>query len=114
MLAIGRMHLAVFTEHQQHFYLLRLVDAPEKAPEFIHNTVVISRGPFTTENDKALLQEHQIDVIVAKNAGGTGAAAKIKAARDLGIAVIMISRPVLPERNECHKAEQVLDWLHHS
>ena len=112
MLAIGRMHLAAFTPHQQHFYLLRLVDPPEIAPAFRDYHTVISRGPFTTEDDVKLLKTHEIDVIIAKNAGGRGAVAKIDAARALGIDVIMIDRPELPERAECQTVEDVLMWLH--
>lgn len=111
MLAIGRMHLARFYAHQQHFYLLRLVDAPTNPPEFADYEAEISRGPFTVEDDIVLLQKHRIDVIVAKNAGGAGASAKIEAARALGIEVIMIDRPALPETDSCHGPEEVLGWL---
>lgn len=114
MLAIGRMHLAQFTQHQQHFYLLRLVDKPETPPQFADYVAEISRGPFTLENDIALLQTHHIDVIVAKNAGGAGAFAKIAAARQLGIKVIMIDRPILPKTEISHEPQQVLDWLKHN
>ena len=117
MLAIGRMHLRQFVCHQQHFYLLRLVDAPDTPPDFKHHMAIISRGPFTTEDDVALLKAHKIEVIVAKNAGGKGAVAKIEAARALGIKVIMISRPDMPQQddfpllNETHNVDEVLRWL---
>lgn len=114
MLAIGRMYLADFIPHQQHFYLLRLVDAPEIAPDFSDYAVEIDRGPFTIEQDIALLQKHQIDLIVSKNSGGSGAAAKLAAARELGIEIVMIARPDLPKRAECHHPDEVLNWLSHN
>ena len=111
MLAIGRMYLPLFYAHPQHHYLLRLVDPPEAPLDFPSHQAIISRGPFSLAGDKQLLQDHKIDLIISKNAGGTGAYAKIEAARDLGIEVVMIDRPELPERAEVHSPEDVLDWL---
>lgn len=111
MLAIGRMHLAEFSDAPQHFYLLRLVDAPTEALPFPNCEVIVDRGPFSLENDLDLLRRHNIDLIVSKNAGGTGARAKIDAARELGIEVLMIKRPELPERPEAHSVDRVMDWL---
>ena len=113
MLAIGRMHLNAFAPHPQHRYLLRLVDAPKTPPPFPHATVVVDRGPFSTEGDLALMRSHGIDLVVSKNSGGTGARAKLLAARELGLPVIMIDRPDLPPRQEAHDIETVLDWVRH-
>ena len=112
--AIGRLHLDAFTAQPHHFYLLRLVDSPEIAPDFLNKKLLVSRGPFTPEADLKLLKEHQIDLVVSKNAGGQGAYAKILAARELGIDVVMINRPVLPQRLELYHPEAVLDWLNQS
>ena len=87
MLAIGRMHLAQFSRSPHHRYLLRLVDPPDVPPPLPHHHIIISRGPFTVAADAALLQDHDIDLVVAKNAGGSGAQAKILAARQLGLPV---------------------------
>jgi precorrin-6A/cobalt-precorrin-6A reductase len=112
MLAIGRMHLAAFAARPEHFYLLRLVDPPAAPPALPDHAVVIDRGPFTEAGDAALMRAHGIDLVVAKNAGGAGAAAKLAAARRLGIGVVMIDRPALPPRAEVHDVEAVLAWLH--
>ncbi|WP_299655286.1 cobalt-precorrin-6A reductase [uncultured Tateyamaria sp.] len=114
MLAVGRMHLAEFAPNPQHFYLLRLVDPPKDPPPFPDHHVLVSRGPFTEGDDRALMLEHGIELVVSKNAGGTGAYAKIAAARALGLPVIMIDRPELPERQEAHSVAEVMDWLRHS
>lgn len=113
MLAIGRMHLAEFAPQPQHHYLLRLVDPPQTPPPFPDHHVIIDRGPFSTEADLKLLQDHRIDLIVSKNAGGTGAVGKITAARQLGLPVIMIDRPNIPPRPEAQSVAEVLDWLGH-
>lgn len=113
MLAVGRMHLADFAPNPQHFYLLRLVDPPKAALPLPNTQVLVSRGPFTQADDQALMEDHGIDLVVSKNAGGTGAYAKIAAARALSRPVIMIDRPVIPKRPEVATPEEVLAWLHH-
>lgn len=113
MLAVGRMHLADFAPNPQHFYLLRLVDPPKAALPLPNTEVLVSRGPFTQADDQALMEGYGIDLVVSKNSGGTGAYAKIAAARTLQRPVIMIDRPVIPERPEVATPEEVLAWLRH-
>jgi len=109
-LAIGRQHIDAFADQPQHHYLLRLVDEP-KGPLPFPAEVVVARGPFDLAGDTALMQRHGTEVVVAKNAGGKGAVAKIAAARALGLAVVMIDRPVMPPRRVAHSVAQVMAWL---
>ncbi|MGR3460736.1 MAG: cobalt-precorrin-6A reductase [Roseovarius sp.] len=113
MLAVGRMHLAEFAAAPQHFHLLRLVDAPDGPLPLPDCHAVVGRGPFTVEGDMALMRYHRIEIVVSKNAGGTGAQAKIVAARRLGLPVIMIDRPAIPPRRETHSVDDVMRWLGH-
>ena len=113
MLALGRMHVDAFAVQPQHDYLLRFVDAPDRPPGLPRYHLVVDRGPFDVEGDRRLMAAHGIEVVVCKNAGGSGAQAKLGAARALGLPVIMIDRPVLPARLEVHAAEDVLRWLDH-
>ena len=112
-LALGRMHATAFAVHPQHHYLLRFVDAPDVPPPLPRHSLVVDCGPFSVAGDRALMEEHRIDLIICKNAGGVGAQAKLIAARELGLPVLMINRPALPERREVHKPEAVLDWILH-
>lgn len=114
MLALGRMHVERFAAQPQHDYLLRFVDAPERAPALPRRRLVIDRGPFTVAGDRRLLEAHGTELIVCKNAGGEGAAAKLVAARALGLSVLMIDRPALPPRRTCDSVAAVLDWLDHA
>jgi precorrin-6A/cobalt-precorrin-6A reductase len=114
MLALGRMHVAAFAAHPQHHYLLRFVDAPDVPPALPRHHLVVDRGPFTLEGDFALMRAQRIDLIVAKNAGGEGARAKLDAARALGLPVIMIDRPFLPQTRVVHGIGEVLAWIDHS
>ena len=114
MLAVGRMHLQDFAANPRHRYLLRLVDAPDGPLPFPDCEVVVDRGPFTEEGDRALMRRFGAEVVVSKNAGGTGARAKIDAARALGLPVVMIDRPAIPARPELSSPQEVLDRVAHS
>lgn len=109
-LAIGRQHLAPFLACTQHWYLLRLVDPVLDLPAE-RGHVVLDRGPFTMEGDRALLQAHGITHVVSKNSGGAGAHAKLRVAGEHGLPVIMIERPFIPARPKGSTVEGVCRWL---
>ncbi|MDP5345939.1 MAG: cobalt-precorrin-6A reductase [Paracoccaceae bacterium] len=112
-LALGRMHLAAFAAQPQHTYLLRLVDAPTAPLPLPNAHAIIARGPFDIQGDIALMKAHRITKLVAKNAGGHGAAAKIAAARALRLPIVMIARPAIAPRPTADSVDQVLAWLGH-
>ena len=113
-LAIGKQHLAAFAGKPQHFYLLRIVDAPQAPLPLPNAETILARGPFAADEDLALLKDRRISLVVAKNAGGTGARAKLDAARMLGLPVIMIDRPPLPDRTVLQSIDSIMSWLGHS
>lgn len=114
LLALGRLHVEAFMAQPQHHYLLRFVDAPDAPPALPDHHLIVDRGPFSVEGDLALLRDHAIDLVVSKNAGGMGAQAKLIAARELGLPVLMIERPAMPDRREMFRPEDVLDWIAHT
>lgn len=114
MLALGRMHVDAFAAQPQHRYLLRFVDRPAVPPALPRHDLVVDRGPFTIEGDRRLMRDHGIELVVCKNAGGQGAEAKLIAARDLKLPVVMIDRPPGPATRVAHDVAQVMDWLDHS
>jgi len=113
-LALGRKDLAPFRRAPQHAYLIRSVDPVEPPLAVPHARYVTARGPFTAEQDGALLACHGIDVIVAKNSGGPASYGKIAAARTLGLSVIMPRRPKLPDVATVQAVEDVVAWLDHA
>jgi precorrin-6A/cobalt-precorrin-6A reductase len=75
--------------------LVRSVDPPDPPlPE--RTTVVLARGPFAVSDELALMRQHGVDVVVTKDSGGGMTAAKLAAARRLGVPVVLIRRPPLP------------------
>ncbi|MEV1243240.1 cobalt-precorrin-6A reductase [Nonomuraea sp. NPDC049750] len=94
-LTTGRRSLPVFTGLAGVWLLARSVDPPEPpVPPHVH--VLLDRGPYTVEGELALIREHRLDVLVTKDSGGRLTAAKLVAARELGLPVIMVDRPPLP------------------
>jgi precorrin-6A/cobalt-precorrin-6A reductase len=115
-LTTGRMELAPFRNAPQHFYLVRSVEAPSPEELPPRAELITARGPFSLDGERALLQAREIDVIVSKNSGGAGAAAKLAAARELSLPVIMVERPRLPDApNSVETVAAALLWLeqHH-
>jgi precorrin-6A/cobalt-precorrin-6A reductase len=112
-LAIGRQHIAPFGTRPQHAYTLRFVDPPEEAPPLPDAEIIVSRGPFTLEGEFEMMRARAIEWVVARNSGGSGARAKIDAARALGLPVIMLARPQLPDRLKVESVAEVMEWLGH-
>jgi precorrin-6A/cobalt-precorrin-6A reductase len=110
--AIGRNELAPFAGAPQHRYLVRSVDPVD--PPLPHVTSITARGPFNEADDRALMTAHGIEVVISKNSGGSAAYGKIAAARALGIAVIMVSRPPAPEAPAVATIEEAVAWLDHA
>ena len=115
-LSIGRKQLAAFApQAAARRFVLRVIDRtdePLPLPAASYE-LLIARGPFQLEDERALLQRHAIDCIVSKNAGGADTYAKIEAARELRIPVVMVERPQLPARQCCETPQQAMEWLAH-
>jgi precorrin-6A/cobalt-precorrin-6A reductase len=92
-LTIGRQGVADFRAAPQHDYLLRVIDWPEASVLPPKCEVFSARGPFTREDEVSLMRQKRIDVVVSKNSGGSLTYAKIEAARELSLPVVMIEPP---------------------
>lgn len=114
-LTTGRQELSPFKRASQHFYLIRSVEPPEPDALPPRAETLSARGPFTVEDETALMEAHGIDILIAKNSGGNATAAKLKAARALSLPVLMVRRPHLPVAPAVESVEEALHWLegHH-
>jgi precorrin-6A/cobalt-precorrin-6A reductase len=115
-LTVGRQQLAPFanlesTNSKNIWFLIRLIDPPESNAVIPHGKILCGRGPFALEEERKLLVEHEIDTLVSKNSGGDATKAKIIAARELGIKVVMVKRPLTPEGEKVSDVDSALRWL---
>jgi precorrin-6A/cobalt-precorrin-6A reductase len=94
-LTTGRRDLGAFAGDDRHRFLVRAVDPPD-GPVPPRMTLVLNRGPYTVDGESALMREHGVGLLVTKNSGGPMTAAKLQAARHLGVQVLMVARPQLP------------------
>jgi precorrin-6A/cobalt-precorrin-6A reductase len=113
-LALGRKELSPFEAAPQHVYLVRSVDPVHPPLSVPHAIYLTARGPFSEDEDRALLERHHIDVIVAKNSGGEATYGKIAAARALHLPVVMLKRPALPEVDSVATVEDALRAIDHA
>lgn len=108
-LATGRGDLAAFAGLDA-WFLLRAVDPPPP-PLPARHRLVLARGPFTADAERALLREHRVDVLVARDSGGELTAAKLVAARELGLPVVLMDRPPAPAAPVVGSVGEALAWL---
>ncbi|HEY4022245.1 MAG TPA: cobalt-precorrin-6A reductase [Pseudonocardiaceae bacterium] len=110
-LTTGRGDLAVFAGDAKHRYLVRMVDPPEEALP-AKSELVLDRGPYTVAGERELMRTHQVALLVTKDSGGELTSAKLTAAGQLGVPVLMVSRPPLPAGvASMDTVDAVLAWL---
>jgi precorrin-6A/cobalt-precorrin-6A reductase len=110
-LTTGRLQAGAFAGKSPHHFVLRSIDAPDPEALPASLDLVLARGPFSVADEIALMREKRIDIVVSKNAGGEATGAKIEAARELGLPVVMIRRPKTPDRPLFVAVESVLGWI---
>ncbi|WP_028224133.1 cobalt-precorrin-6A reductase [Paraburkholderia ferrariae] len=110
LFTLGREPLAHLDEVPAHqHWTIRCLDAH---PGHARARVIDARGPFTPEGERSLFSEARIDVVVSKNSGGAATEAKLGVARERGLPVVMLRRPVLPAAGrEFESVESLLDAL---
>lgn len=109
-LTVGATELAPFATVPDRWFLVRLIEA--KAPLPLSDYLVVEgRGPFPLETERALIRHHRIDVLVSKASGGKATYAKIEAAREADLPVVMVRRP-LPETGErVESVAAAVEWV---
>jgi precorrin-6A/cobalt-precorrin-6A reductase len=111
LLTTGRRDLAAFAGDDAHHYLVRAVEPPDGAAP-PHRTVLLDRGPYTVDGEAALMRQHAVTVLVTKNSGGDLTVAKLVAARERGIPVVVVDRPAFPPGPPVMETvDAVLSWV---
>jgi precorrin-6A/cobalt-precorrin-6A reductase len=110
-LTTGRSGVGAFADVNA-WFLIRAVTAPEPHTLPRRHRIVLSRGPYSYDNELTLLREHAIDALVTKNSGGDMTRPKLDAAAALGVRVVMVERPRLPDGlNTVSTVEEAAAWV---
>ncbi len=110
-LSFGHGGLTAFAAMPDMAFVIRVIDRPEEPLPIAGATVITGRPPFSPAGEKALLREHRIDVLVSRNSGGANLPAKITAARELMIPIVLIARPPDEPGERAAGVEDALRWL---
>jgi precorrin-6A/cobalt-precorrin-6A reductase len=95
-LTTGRSGVSAFTRLDA-WFLIRAVTPPDAGVMPLRHQLLLSRGPYRYDDELNLLREHRIDALVTKNSGGDMTRGKLDAAEALGVPVVMVARPALPD-----------------
>ena len=111
LFTLGREPLEHLDEiPEQQFWTLRALDV---YPGNERCDVIGARGPFRIEEERALFEQRRIDVLISKNSGSSATEPKLEVARERGVPVLILKRPVLPQVDrEFWTATQLLEALH--
>jgi len=110
-LAVGRQELAAFAGLKGVRLVVRMVEAPAGALPLEQSEVILARGPYGVADEAALFARYGIEAVVSKNSGGDATVAKLTAARQCGLPVVMIRRPAPPPGEPVPTIEEALSWL---
>ena len=107
----GRQTLPHFTaDWADRVVLVRVVEPAEGLPP--RWRLVLDRGPYQVESERRLMAEHRVGVLLTKDSGGRYTAAKLTAAAQLGVPVVVVARPTTPAAAvEVATVEEVIDRL---
>jgi precorrin-6A/cobalt-precorrin-6A reductase len=107
----GRQQLDAYARWDDRYVLARVVDPPDwEVPASWE--VLLTRGPFTLEAETQLLTSRRIDVLLTKDSGGPLTEAKLDAADALGVPVVVVRRPPVPDGVEVvEDVEAAARWV---
>lgn len=114
LLTIGRQELQPFERARSGRFLVRAIEAPHPLPALPGLQMLLARGPFGLDQERRLLRDEGVTLVVTKNSGGAATHAKLQAARELGIPVVMVRRPAPSGLPVMHGIDELLAWLDHA
>jgi precorrin-6A/cobalt-precorrin-6A reductase len=113
LLSVGSQEVPAFAGLPRAHFFVRMVDRPEAPLPLVSAEVIVAKGPFALADERRLLLERNIDLVITKNSGGDATFAKIAAARELSIPVLMIDRPEIAMNPGCDTVDTIAaaaDW----
>jgi precorrin-6A/cobalt-precorrin-6A reductase len=108
-LTTGRQGLAAFAHDEATWFLIRCVDPPQP-PLPPRHELLLDRGPYALAGELALIDRHGLDLVVTKDSGGDHTRAKLDAARERGLPVVVVRRPPRPDARTVATVAEALEW----
>ncbi len=108
LLALGRQHIKPFADHGDVHFIIRMIDPPEVS--LPHDCEIVLAKPGNYESEKQFLSGRKIGLIVSRNSGGSISYAKIEAARDLALPVLMIARPPVEAKTVVATVDKAIEF----
>ena len=110
LLALGRQHLHVFGARRDVKFVVRSIE-PLPRDVLPQARRILSRPSKSSKDEAEFFRRENVQVIVSRNSGGPGAYAKIVAARELGLRVVMIDRELPPPGPRVSCLEDCVEWI---
>ena len=110
-LTTGRQGLGAFRDSADAWFLIRCVDPPDPDDLPPHHELLLDRGPYTLEGELGRIDRHAIDVIATKDSGGDLTVAKLDAARERGLPVVVVRRPPGPDVPTVDAVDAATAWV---
>jgi precorrin-6A/cobalt-precorrin-6A reductase len=110
-LGTGRQTLERFKNLEGARVICRLIDPPTAPFPFEGGEFLIGRPPFSVEKELSLFRALIVDWLIVKNAGGEASKTKLIAAREMGIPVLMIRRPDMPDALRVETVAAAMAWI---
>lgn len=110
-LTVGSGSLDAFAAAPAVRFVVRMIDPPRDTLGLPDHEIVLGRGPFALAEERRMLERYGIEVLVCKASGGAATEAKLIAARERGLPVIMVRRPPREPGPAVSSVEAALDWL---
>lgn len=110
LLTVGHKKLDIFLARTDCSFVVRSIEPPDR-PLPVHAQSLLARPPFFVGGEIELMQYEGITHLITKNSGGVQTEAKLKAAEQLRLAIVVIARPALPEAHEAPTVGRALAAL---
>jgi precorrin-6A/cobalt-precorrin-6A reductase len=110
-LTVGARDLGAFAGLTGHQFLVRMIEKPPSPLPLRSYELLLARGPFNVPAERLIIERHAIEVLVAKASGGAATEAKLIAARERDLPVVMVRRPPKPAGERAADTIEALDWL---
>jgi precorrin-6A/cobalt-precorrin-6A reductase len=110
-LTVGAAELQAFADVVDVRFLVRLIAAPPQPLPLRFHEIVLGRGPFTVAAERHIIERHAIDVLVCKASGGAATEAKLIAAREMSLPVVMVRRPPREPGEAVDNVAEAMAWL---